>query len=168
MTKRNQLLIRQFWFLLSAATVVLLDQIVKFLAIEALRPGIAVPFIGDLVKLNLVYNDSAAFSIGFGATWVLTIISGLATLAVVIFSSGIKTLSWSVMAGIFLGGVSGNLIDRLFREPGFAIGHVVDYIQIPFDFPIFNIADMAIFCICAISVIRVMRGDQIGGKLVPN
>jgi signal peptidase II len=70
------------------------------------------------------------------------------------------------MAGIMLGGVTGNLIDRLIREPGFAVGHVVDYIQIPFNFPIFNLADMAIFTICSLSVIRVMRGDQIGRKRV--
>ena len=48
------------------------------------------------------------------------------------------------MAGVLLGGITGNLIDRLVREPGFGIGHVVDYIQVPFNFPIFNIADMAI------------------------
>ncbi len=70
------------------------------------------------------------------------------------------------MAGVLLGGVTGNLIDRLIREPGFAVGHVVDYIQIPFNFPIFNLADIAIFIICSLSVVRVMRGDQIGRKRV--
>ena len=70
------------------------------------------------------------------------------------------------MAGVLLGGITGNLIDRLVREPGFGIGHVVDYIQVPFNFPIFNIADMAIFIICTLSVIRIMRGDQIGRQRV--
>lgn len=166
MTKRNQLLFRQVWFFLSAGVVVAFDQIAKHWAIEELTPGTSVSFIGELIKLNLVFNDSAAFSIGFGATWVFTIISALAALAVVLYSARIKTLGWSVMAGIFLGGVSGNLFDRLFREPGFANGYVVDYIQIPFDFPIFNIADIAIFCICALSVIRIMRGDQLGGSSI--
>ena len=37
----------------------------------------------------------------------------------------------------------GNLIDRLFRDPGFWFGHVVDYISIG-SFAVFNFADMAI------------------------
>ena len=123
-------------------------------------------FIGTLVRLNLVYNDSAAFSIGFGATWVFTIISSVAVLVLLWFSPKVETTGWAVMAGVLLGGVSGNLIDRYLREPGIGIGHVVDYIQIPFNFPIFNIADIAIFTICSLSVIRVMRGDQIGRKRV--
>lgn len=123
-------------------------------------------FLGSLVRLNLVFNDSAAFSIGFGATWIFTILSSVAALVLLWFSFKIETIGWSSMAGVLLGGITGNLIDRLMREPGFAVGHVVDYIQVPFNFPIFNIADMAIFIICTLSVIRIMRGDQIGRKRV--
>jgi signal peptidase II len=146
--------------------VVGLDQVVKNYLISILEVGQPVPFIGELVQLNLVFNDSAAFSIGFGATWIFTILSSIAVFVLIWFSFKIETTGWAVMAGVLLGGVTGNLIDRLMREPGFAIGHVVDYIQIPFNFPIFNIADMAIFIICSLSVIRVMRGDQIGRKSV--
>lgn len=134
--------------------------------ISKLDEGTPMNFIGTLVRLNLVYNDSAAFSIGFGATWVFTIISSVAVLVLLWFSPKVETTGWAVMAGVLLGGVSGNLIDRYLREPGIGIGHVVDYIQIPFNFPIFNIADIAIFTICSLSVIRVMRGDQIGRKRV--
>lgn len=141
-----------------------LDQVLKNYLIENLTIGKPIDFIGSLVRLNLVFNDSAAFSIGFGATWIFTIISTIAALALIWFSFKIETVGWAVMGGVLLGGVTGNLIDRLFREPGFAIGHVVDYIQIPFNFPIFNIADIAIFTICSLSVIRVMRGEQIGRR----
>lgn len=146
--------------------MIALDQFLKNYLILKLEEGAPIDFIGSLVRLNLVYNDSAAFSIGFGATWIFTIISSLAVLVLLWFSSKIETTGWAIMAGVLLGGVSGNLIDRYLREPGFAIGHVVDYIQIPLNFPIFNVADMAIFFICSISVIRVMRGDQIGRKRV--
>ncbi len=144
------------------------DQLIKNLLIENLTPGYPKPFLGEIVRLNLAYNDGAAFSIGSGATWIFTILSSLAFIYLIIYSFKIETKGWAIMAGIFLGGISGNLIDRIFREPGFAIGHVVDYIQIPFNFPIFNLADVAIFCICSISVIRIMRGDQIGRKSVAN
>lgn len=146
--------------------MIALDQFLKNYLILKLEEGAPIDFIGSLVRLNLVYNDSAAFSIGFGATWIFTIISSVAVLVLLWFSRKIETTGWAIMAGVLLGGVSGNLIDRYLREPGFAIGHVVDYIQIPLNFPIFNVADMAIFLICSISVIRVMRGDQIGRKRV--
>jgi signal peptidase II len=146
------------WFFACAFTVIALDQFLKNYLILKLEEGAPIDFIGSLVRLNLVYNDSAAFSIGFGATWIFTVLLW--------FSRKIETTGWAIMAGVLLGGVSGNLIDRYLREPGFAIGHVVDYIQIPLNFPIFNVADMAIFFICSISVIRVMRGDQIGRKRV--
>jgi signal peptidase II len=42
-----------------------------------------------------------------------------------------------------LGGAIGNLIDRLFREPGPLRGHVVDFLAVP-NFPVFNVADSAI------------------------
>ena len=154
------------WFFACAFTVITLDHFLNNYLILKLEEGAPIDFIGSLVRLNLVYNDSAAFSIGFGATWIFTIISSVAVLVLLWFSRKIETTGWAIMAGVLLGGVSGNLIDRYLREPGFAIGHVVDYIQIPLNFPIFNVADMAIFFICSISVIRVMRGDQIGRKRV--
>jgi signal peptidase II len=159
---RSSLVVRLFSLLTCAWLVIGLDQYIKNYLIEKLTVGTPIDFIGSLVKLNLVFNDSAAFSIGFGATWIFTILSSVAVLVLIWFSFKIETLGWAIMAGVLLGGVTGNLIDRLFREPSFANGHVVDYIQIPFNFPIFNIADIAIFSICALSVIRVMRGDQIG------
>lgn len=146
--------------------VVAADQFVKNFLIDALVPGKSVDFLGSLVRLTLVFNDSAAFSIGFGATWIFTILSTAAVLALIWFSFKIQTVGWAAMAGVLLGGITGNLIDRLVREPGFGVGHVVDYIQVPFNFPIFNIADMAIFIICTLSVIRIMRGDQVGRQRV--
>ncbi len=166
MNFRKSQISRLVWLFACALGVVGLDQFLKNFLIETLKPGQPIDFLGSLVKLNLVFNDSAAFSIGFGATWIFTIISSSAVLVLIWFSFKIETTGWSVMAGVLLGGVTGNLIDRLIREPGFAVGHVVDYIQIPFNFPIFNLADIAIFIICSLSVVRVMRGDQIGRKRV--
>jgi len=44
-----------------------------------------------------------------------------------------------------LGGIFGNLTDRIFRSPGGLQGEVVDWIQIP-HWPIFNIADSSVVC----------------------
>lgn len=118
--------------------------------------------IGDLVQFNLVFNDSAAFSLGFGATYVFAIISSIAVLALLWYSTKVESKSWAILVGIALGGVTGNLIDRLTREPGFGNGMVVDFIQIPFNFPVFNLADSAIVVVAAAVVLRTIRGDQIG------
>jgi signal peptidase II len=42
-----------------------------------------------------------------------------------------------------LGGIFGNLSDRIFRTPGALQGEVIDWIQIP-NWPVFNIADMSV------------------------
>ena len=149
-------------FLATGWIVVTIDQLTKYLVIESLKPGQRISIIGDLLKFVLVYNDSAAFSIGFGATWIFTILSTLAALAVIWFSGRLETIGWAFAGGLALGGVVGNLIDRLIREPGFGQGHVVDFISIPFNFPIFNVADMAIVAVAAIVVIRILRGTAIG------
>jgi signal peptidase II len=143
--------------------VVLLDQLTKFLAVANLHPFESVPFIFDTIRFNLVFNDSAAFSIGGSATWVFTLLSSLATLALLWYGPKFRSTGWLILIGLALGGVVGNLIDRLFRYPGFPNGHVVDFIQIPFNFPIFNIADSAITISAAIIAIRVIRGEQLGG-----
>lgn len=95
-------------------------------------------------------------------TWIFTIISSVATLALIWYSSKIQTRSWMILAGVALGGVVGNLIDRITRAPGFAIGRVVDFIQIPFNFPVFNIADSAIVVVAAITVYRLSKGETLG------
>jgi signal peptidase II len=55
-----------------------------------------------------------------------------------------------------MGGILGNLVDRIFREPGFLRGHVIDWMQLP-NWPIFNLADSAIVIAALISVVLAAR-----------
>jgi signal peptidase II len=70
--------------------------------------------------------------------------------------------AWSVAIGLVLGGAAGNLIDRYFREPEFARGHVVDFISVFAPraevFPIFNIADSALCCGVVLIVLLELTG----------
>ena len=150
-------------YLVVALVLIAVDQFTKNLAIATLQPGINNPVVGELLSLRLIYNDSAAFSLGFGQTWILAVLAAAATLATIWFSGRITSRSWAVMAGTFLAGVVGNLIDRLIREPSFGNGHVVDFIQIPFNFPVFNLADIFIVSMATLTVIRVFRGENLGG-----
>jgi len=146
-----------------ALFILFLDQLSKFLIEDRLAPGESINVIGELLRFTLVYNDSAAFSLGVGATWPLTIISSIAVLALIWFGPKSKTTIWLIISGCVLGGATGNLVDRLFREPGFANGHVVDFLQIPFNFPIFNLADSFVVVGVSLALIQTFRGDELGG-----
>lgn len=161
MTSRAKL--SRWLYLVVALVAITVDQFAKNLAIATLEPGTSYPVVGDILSWKLLYNDSAAFGLGFGYTWILAVISFGAALAIIWLSRRLTSVSWSLMSGVFLGGVVGNLIDRLTREPSFGNGHVVDYIQIPFNFPIFNLADIFIVSMASLSVLRVMRGEYLGG-----
>jgi signal peptidase II len=149
--------------LVVALVAIAIDQFTKNLAIATLELGTSYPVLGDVLSWRLLYNDSAGFGLGFGYTWILAVISAAATLATIWYSRKLNSISWALMIGVFLGGVAGNLIDRLIREPSFGNGHVVDFIQIPFNFPIFNLADIFIVSMAFLSVVRVMRGENLGG-----
>lgn len=152
------------WVLGFASLAVLLDQVTKELALTFLKENQPVQVLGEILQWRLVRNDSAAFSLGGGVTWIFTLLSSLAVLVAIFLIRKVQSKSWALMLGVALGGVAGNLIDRITREPGFPSGHVIDFIAIPFNFPIFNIADMCIFFAALFTVIRTIRGEDIGGK----
>lgn len=160
---RSKAAVSRWLFVSIAVFLITIDQFTKNLAIATLELGIDYPVLGEVLSWRLIYNDSAAFSLGFGQTWILAVIAAAATLATIWYSMRITSVSWAVMAGIFLAGVVGNLIDRLIREPSFGNGHVVDFIKIPFNFPVFNLADIFIVSMALLTVIRVFRGENLGG-----
>ena len=65
--------------------------------------------------------------------------------------------------GGLLGGAAGNLTDRLFREPSFGMGHVVDFIALP-NFAIFNIADSLVVCSMIGICLLIFRGVGVDGR----
>lgn len=159
MAKRRSLNI--YPFLALTIGLLVLDQATKAWALETLTPYKSVPFVGEILKLNLVWNEAAAFSIGFGATWIFTIISSIAALVILVLLFQTKDFVWKLTLSVLLAGVLGNLGDRLFREPGFAVGKVVDFFQLPFGFPVFNVADICISGAMTVVVILIMRGKKL-------
>jgi len=146
-----------------ALALLLVDQFTKWLALENLEPGRIVPVLGDLLAWRLTFNDSAGFSIGFGVTWFFTLLSTAAFSILILRSHKVHNRMWLVLAGVIGGGILGNLVDRLVRKPSFANGHVVDFIQVPFNFPIFNFADICISVGMTLVAWRIIAGDKIGG-----
>jgi signal peptidase II len=147
-----------------ALCVYLVDQIAKVLVVQNLFEGQQVQVLGQLLQFHFVKNPGAAFSIGSGSTWIFSIV-GVGVLGFVIwYAPRIRSAAWAILFGLLLGGLLGNLTDRLFREPGFGVGHVVDFLQIPLLPAIFNLADVAIVSSMVLFLILTIRGIGLDGK----
>lgn len=148
-----------------AVLVLAADQLAKTVAIDTLPPERVVPVLGEALQFYLVRNPGAAFSLGEGVTWVFTI--ALAVVAgVIVFLAlrRVRSRLWAVVLGLLLGGVLGNLTDRLVREPGFPVGHVVDFISTPWMMPaIYNVADIFIVSMMISVAILVLTGLRLDG-----
>jgi signal peptidase II len=119
------------------------DQGSKWWAEATLSLGVYQPVIGDYLGWRLVYNPGAAFGIAADFTWLLTIIAALAVIGLGWFSARVTHPLWVVGTSALLGGAISHLGDRLFREPGFAQGHIVDFIDYA-GFFVGNVADIAL------------------------
>jgi signal peptidase II len=116
-----------------------------------------------VLQLHFVKNSGAAFSIASGSTWFFSIVAAAVVVFIVWYARRIRSVAWGILFGMLLGGTTGNLTDRLFREPSFGLGHVVDFIQV-WGFPaIFNIADSFIVASMGLFVILSLRGVGLDG-----
>lgn len=145
---------------LAATLVVAIDLFTKQWALSALMPGVRHPVVGDVLSLQLVFNSGAAFSLGEGYTWVLTVIAAAVTIGIVYYARRARASVAVALFGIALGGAVGNLIDRLFREPGFGRGHVVDMINYNNVF-VGNVADIAIVGAAAVFMLVSLFGKRL-------
>lgn len=149
---------RLVWFtLVIAIGVILIDQGSKWWAETALSDGQRIPVIGDLLHFVLVYNPGAAFSVGTGYTWVFAILAGAAVAFIGWLAWRVTSRGWMVALGLLLGGAATHLGDRLFREPGFGQGHVVDFIGYA-SFFVGNVADIAIVAGAVLLVVLTLMG----------
>lgn len=148
-----------------AVLVLAADQFTKYLALENLPYQETVPVLGDFLQLYLTRNPGAAFSLGEEVTWIFTIILAFAAgLIVFLAAARVRSRRWAVVLGFLLGGILGNLTDRLVREPGFAVGHVIDFIYTPWMMPaIYNVADMFIVTMMIVVALLVLIGLQLDG-----
>ena len=146
----------------TAVGIVLIDQVTKAWAVAYLQPRIEsgegpLHIIDPLLRLTYVENTGAAWGMGAGYTWIFTIVAVVVGVVIVRFARTITSRAWALALGGLLGGLLGNLIDRLTRPPGPGLGSVVDFIGLP-NFPVFNVADIAITCSAVAMIILAWRG----------
>lgn len=144
--------------------ILVLDQITKLIVRMNISLHHSVPVLdklfGDTFMFTYVVNTGAAFSIGFQSASVNRIFFvaiTLLALAFILYLLYQSTHKIQVIAfGLVMGGAIGNLIDRILR------GGVTDFINVDFPdfimqrFPIFNIADSAIFIAVCLLIIDMI------------
>ena len=136
--------IRQWRTLYLVAWIIwLCDLGTKVWAQNALSSSANVKVLGSFLQFTYIRNSGAAFSFGTGGTIFFSFFAIAVLLFIVKFAPTITSKGWALVGGLLLGGILGNLSDRIFRSPGFLRGYVIDWIQLP-HWPVFNIADSAI------------------------
>lgn len=165
-----------FWFIVS--TVVILDQATKAVvrvlwsSPEAAHPFDmlvgrlmgprystleSIPVLGGLLRLTFVQNAGAAFGLLPGQRPIFLATTGLVLIAIAGYWRKVHPREWPVVIGssLIASGALGNLIDRAL------FGHVTDFFDIAaIDFPVFNVADMAIVGGVGIVIAWLLFGPQ--------
>lgn len=140
--------------------VILLDQVVKY----AIRTNLAIretwapiPAISSWFRIIHWKNTGVAFGLFPGQGWILTVIGLAVIFSFLIFYKPLLEgpVSLSVAIALQIGGAIGNLIDRLNPD----LGYVVDFIWVG-NFPIFNIADIAVVLGASLIILTLWREDQ--------
>ncbi|HPF43683.1 MAG TPA: signal peptidase II [Syntrophomonadaceae bacterium] len=128
----------RLWF--TMLTVIVLDQISKWLVVSNMELGQSQPLIKGVINLTYVQNQGAAFGLFDGNTWLFIVSAAVVVAAISIyhFKHPIPN-HLQISLGLITGGAVGNFIDRsLYR-------YVIDFFDLGW-WPVFNIADMAIVC----------------------
>lgn len=131
------------WPLVIAILVIIADQLFKHWIVMHISLGMSISLIPHVLSLTNIRNNGAAWSILSGQTiffYVITVIAIILLSYLYIKSLRNKrAFLYRLGLALVLAGALGNFIDRL------RFKYVVDMFQLDFiNFPIFNIADMAL------------------------
>ncbi|EXJ22486.1 Lipoprotein signal peptidase [Alkalibacterium sp. AK22] len=128
-------------YYVTALVIIALDQWTKYLTVQNIPLHETVEWIPGVLSFTHHRNPGAAWSILEGQMLffyiVTVIVVGVVIYYLHTYGRKDKLFAWSM--SFILGGAIGNFIDRLLHQ------EVVDMIRTEFiDFPIFNIADIAL------------------------
>ena len=151
-----------------AGAVLLADVVTKVVVVATIGPGEDIRVLGGLLYLTQLRNVGAAFSFAEGATVLFSLIAVVVSVVIVRSARRMFSTGWAVTLGLVLGGALGNLVDRIFRDPGFLRGGVVDFLSVLAPdgevWPVFNVADSAIVCGGVLGVVLALRGIEFDGS----
>ncbi|MCD8509637.1 MAG: signal peptidase II [Bacillus sp. (in: Bacteria)] len=139
--------------------MIVLDQWSKWLVVNNMELRESIPIIEGVFYLTSHRNAGAAFGILQGQMW-LFYIATVIVVGVVIYyiqTEGKKSPWLATALGLVLGGAIGNFIDRVL------FGAVVDFLDVyifSYNYPIFNVADMALVTGVIMLIIHVIKEEK--------
>lgn len=136
----------------------LIDQLSKYIISSTLLLGESIKIIRSVFYIIYVQNTGAAWSILEGNRIFLVLISFVALFMIYKFFLKDKNFTRikEIGYGILIGGIFGNLIDRIIH------GYVIDFISIyigSYIFPVFNIADIGIVIGAFITIFILLKEE---------
>ena len=151
-------------FTVIAVGVLVLDQATKAFVRASMVPGESITVVQGLLNLTFVNNIGAAFGLFPGRQPVFIATSLVVLFVVAAYWRRARPTEWPVVVALALvcAGAVGNLIDRVL------VGRVTDFFEFGFvQFPVFNIADMAILTGVGILALWILFGPQPDGESEP-
>ena len=145
------------WQIGLCALIVVLDRISKLYILNNFQVGEIFGEIPYVANFMYVQNTGAAFSIFSNSTMLLTAVSVLFLFAIILYKIIKKPQHFmeNLAVILFFAGGLGNAIDRAMYK------FVVDFIDLKwFDFPVFNIADIAVVAGAVAAILYVIFFDK--------
>ncbi len=143
----------------------IIDQIIKLFITMKMKLGQLITVIPNFFRIYYVTNDGAAFSSFSGMRYLLIIISLIVFFLLInyIKKSKITNKLEIIAIGLIMGGLVGNLVDRLLY------GKVIDYLSFiifGYKFAVFNFADIGIVIGAVIYIIYLIKSSTMYKKII--
>ncbi len=144
--------------LIVAIIVLALDQISKAIIDSLFKLNVSKTIIDKLFYITSVHNYGVAWGLFSDSRIPIIIITIIALIIIYHFIYCFKNNTRNNIAfGLIIGGLSGNLIDRTL------LGYVRDFLDFmiyKYDYPVFNIADIAIVIGVFLLIIAIIKGED--------
>lgn len=145
-------------------SVLMIDLATKITVQTSLELHRQIPIIENFFYITYAKNTGAAWSMLSGRQFFLVAISivGIIMFLYMYFKTPVQDKFGKVCISLMIAGAAGNLIDRA------TLGYVrdfLDFVIFGYDFPIFNVADMAL-CIGIVLLLvqTLLKKDEVNGK----
>ncbi len=141
-----------------AVIILIIDQLSKSIIDVYFNLNESMQVIKNFFYITVAHNTGGAWSILEDYSYLFIVFSGLALIVLMKFMFSFKNnLRNNIAFACTIGGILSNLADRLF------LGYVRDFLDFKifnYDYPIFNIADMAIVIGVILLIIAIIKGED--------